>query len=416
MIAEDKYSFSAPDQAIAHLTGLTLNPETPPHQPHNYVDPDPAYGDSQYDDDDDEDESESQSASVAPSSAIAQGAIPSSTTPAPVEPPTITLRSLVTTKEAGVIIGKGGKNVAEVREETGVKAGVSKVIPGVHERILTITGPTLSVAKAYSMIAQHLLDNPVSSQPPQYADCTTIRLLVSHQLMGSIIGKAGAKIKDIQEESGAKLVISKEMLPQSTERIIEVFGLVESIKIAVYNISECILNDIERGAGTILYNPQVRLNYNGGASVPRTGRFDETPGFSAGGSGREGGSSGRTGGRGTTPTNSYPGGSGRRGDRSNGFNPVVVSNSNASGEQTQTLAIPSDMVGCVIGKGGTFINSIRRQSGARLRIQEAVEGSSERVITIVGTPSANSKALQMLYDQLESEKNRRMNNGVDIDE
>lgn len=59
----------------------------------------------------------------------------------------LTLRALVTSKEAGVIIGKGGANVAELREKSGVKAGVSKVIPGVHNRVLTITGHLEGVAK-----------------------------------------------------------------------------------------------------------------------------------------------------------------------------------------------------------------------------------------------------------------------------
>lgn len=59
----------------------------------------------------------------------------------------LTLRALVTTKEAGVIIGKGGKNVADLREQTGVRAGVSKVIPGVHERVLTVGGSADAVAK-----------------------------------------------------------------------------------------------------------------------------------------------------------------------------------------------------------------------------------------------------------------------------
>lgn len=53
----------------------------------------------------------------------------------------------MSTKDAGVIIGKAGKNVAELREQTGVKAGVSKVIPGVHERVLTVTGSVEAVAK-----------------------------------------------------------------------------------------------------------------------------------------------------------------------------------------------------------------------------------------------------------------------------
>ncbi|KAI8835336.1 hypothetical protein BC829DRAFT_406453 [Chytridium lagenaria] len=408
MIAEDKYTYN-PDQAIAHLTGLTLNPETPPHQPHNYGDNSAPYNGEQYDDEDDETMSPR-----APPLHLLPSLLP--VPPLPPLVPTSPLSPL-----AGVIIGKGGKNVAEVRDATGVKAGVSKVVPGVHERILTITGSTVNVAKAYAMIAQHLLDNPVSTQPNQLSDCTTIRLLVSHQLMGSIIGKAGAKIKEIQEDSGAKLVISKEMLPQSTERIIEVYGLVESFNVAIFHISECILNDIERAAGTILYNPQVRLNFNGGA-IPRTGRFDESSSYptSREGARSTGAAAGDRRSRGEyssyNNTNTNSGGRRFPNDRSNGYNPVVVSNSNSTGEQTQTLAIPSDMVGCVIGKAGSFINSIRRQSGARLRIQEAVEGSSDRVITIIGTPSANAKALQMLYDQLDSEKNRRLNSGAEGDE
>lgn len=35
--------------------------------------------------------------------------------------------------------------------------------------------------------------------------------------MGSVIGKAGAKIKEIQEASGARLNASEGMLPGSTE-------------------------------------------------------------------------------------------------------------------------------------------------------------------------------------------------------
>ena len=64
----------------------------------------------------------------------------------------MTLRALVSTKDAGVIIGKAGKNVADLREQTGVKAGVSKVIPGVHERVLTVTGPIEGVAKVCNIL------------------------------------------------------------------------------------------------------------------------------------------------------------------------------------------------------------------------------------------------------------------------
>ena len=78
---------------------------------------------------------------------IHPGSAPQSRSPSPAGADSLTLRALVSTKEAGVIIGKGGKNVAELREQTGVKAGVSKVIPGVHERVLTVTGSVEGVAK-----------------------------------------------------------------------------------------------------------------------------------------------------------------------------------------------------------------------------------------------------------------------------
>ena len=70
----------------------------------------------------------------------------------------LTLRAIVSSKEAGVIIGKAGKNVADLRDETGVRAGVSKVVPGVHDRVLTVTGALGGISKAYGIVARGLLD------------------------------------------------------------------------------------------------------------------------------------------------------------------------------------------------------------------------------------------------------------------
>ena len=70
----------------------------------------------------------------------------------------LTLRAIVSSKEAGVIIGKAGKNVADLRDETGVKAGVSKVVPGVHDRVLTVTGALAGISKAYAIVAKGLLE------------------------------------------------------------------------------------------------------------------------------------------------------------------------------------------------------------------------------------------------------------------
>lgn len=69
----------------------------------------------------------------------------------------ITLRAIVTSKEAGVIIGKAGQNVADLRDKTGVRAGVSKVVPGVHDRVLTVTGHLTGISEAYGLVADGLV-------------------------------------------------------------------------------------------------------------------------------------------------------------------------------------------------------------------------------------------------------------------
>lgn len=74
----------------------------------------------------------------------------------------LTLRAIVTSKEAGVIIGKAGKNVADLRDETGVRAGVSKVVPGVHDRVMTVTGALEGIAKAYGIVTKGLLEGAPS--------------------------------------------------------------------------------------------------------------------------------------------------------------------------------------------------------------------------------------------------------------
>ncbi len=419
----------------------------------------------------------------------------------------LSLRALVSTKEAGVVIGKGGSNVAELRDKTGVKAGVSKVVPGVHDRVLSVNGTIEGVASAYSLIAQTILDNPVSNEPGSSSknnDSTSIRLLISHALMGTIIGKAGLTIKQIQDLSGARMVASKEMLPNSTERIVEVQGTPAAIKLAVQEIAKCLLDDWERGQGTVLYSPEqtegagvLAASGAGGlqqqGSLPLRalgggGRRASAGGFLSAGMGAMSlggpGISPLAAGRRTTVANIH--GGGLRGPAppmiptaapvpvpvaavpqapggvdllanpatapyaahiasiqhqsvfaptgipaSSATRPSAIADAAAQGAavapggglvaggmtgvgpatapavvdaanlRTQNISIPSDMVGCIIGKGGSKITEIRRLSGSRISIAKvAHDESGERMFTIQGTPESNEKALFLLYNQV----------------
>lgn len=205
--------------------------------------------------------------------------------------------------------------------------------------------------------------------------------------MGTIIGRNGLKIKAIQDGSGARMVASKDMLPQSTERIVEVQGAPEAIGRAIEEIGKCLLEDWERGLGTVLFHP--------GTGDERSSGNRRSNGYSGGyNGGRRNNGDARV--RASSPPPSPP-------------VDVVVSTTQPTNLRTQNISIPSDMVGCIIGRSGTKITEIRRLSGSKISIAKAPhDETGERMFTIVGTPEANEKALFLLYNQLESEKERRV--------
>ncbi|KAL7752686.1 RNA binding protein, heterogenous nuclear RNP-K like protein [Sorochytrium milnesiophthora] len=342
----------------------------------------------------------------------------------------MTIRALLNSKGAGIVIGKAGKTVEELREKTGVKAGVSKVVEGVNDRVLTVSGTVDEIANAFGLIVQLLIDTPPSLQPPVDPSVTVVRLLVPNTLMGSIIGRAGAKIKQIQDDHHVKLVAQKEPLPASTERVVEITGDAQGIEGAVREIADALLDDWERGMQNArLYDPKVRasgyppMGGNGAGGYSGSNNNGSSGAGGAGGNvsmrsslgfGSASSSSGqqrrydsdngnryRRTGRGDDFTSRSGSGSGSGGNRE------YVARSDDPNAKTQTIAIPSDMVGCIIGKGGSRIGEIRASSGCHISISKLPNESGERLFTIVGSQEANERALKMLYEQLESERERR---------
>ena len=138
--------------------------------------------------------------------------------------------------------------------------------------------------------------------------------IIPNARMGSVIGKGGAKIKEIQEASGARLQASEAMLPGSTERVLSVSGVADAIHIAVYYI------------GTILQEggPQV------GGAVNQSYR----PGQVGGGGGGYGGEQAYGAPRGA------PGAyGGQQQQQPRGPPPP------GPGAQTQQIYIPNELVG-----------------------------------------------------------------------
>jgi heterogeneous nuclear rnp K-like protein 2 len=183
--------------------------------------------------------------------------------------------------------------------------------------------------------------------------------------MGTIIGKGGLRIKHIQDQSGVRMVAQKEMLPQSTERVVEVQGTPEGIQRAVWEICKCLVDDWERGTGTVLYNPVVRTQPGGNTSLggngnDRYGQQSERREYNSNRVMRTG--------NGADFSNSAPRQYNRRSDSDAATRGPPTHDENGEEIVTQNISIPADMVGCIIGRGGSKISEIRQSSGARISI------------------------------------------------
>ncbi|XP_071660476.1 poly(rC)-binding protein 3-like isoform X6 [Patagioenas fasciata] len=264
--------------------------------------------------------------------------------------------------EVGSIIGKKGETVKKMREESGARINISE--GSCPERIVTITGPTDAIFKAFSMIAlkfeedinASMTNSTVTSKPP-----VTLRLVVPASQCGSLIGKGGSKIKEIRESTGAQVQVAGDMLPNSTERAVTISGTPDAIIQCVKQICVVMLEAFTiQGQYAIPHPDLTKLHQLAMQHPPFTPLGQTTPGF--------------PGLDATTPTSSHE------------------------------LTIPNDLIGCIIGRQGSKINEIRQMSGAQIKIANATEGSAERQVTITGSPANISLAQYLINASLEMAK------------
>jgi len=190
--------------------------------------------------------------------------------------------------------------------------------------------------------------------------------------MGSIIGKAGIKIKDIQETSGARINASEEMLPNSTERAITISGVPDSIHIAVYHIGAILMENFDRNDRSVIFYKPLPKYYQ-----------SDRGGYTA---------------QAQAPPLPAPL-SATFNRRSSHLQSPGTPHDIPNDQEVQQIYIPNDMVGCIIGKAGSRINEIRLQTSCSVKIAEEGNGQGERLVTIQGSAEGCQLALYLLYQR-----------------
>uniref|UniRef100_A0A3P8WIL3 Poly(rC) binding protein 3 n=1 Tax=Cynoglossus semilaevis TaxID=244447 RepID=A0A3P8WIL3_CYNSE len=309
--------------------------------------------------------------------------------------------------------GKKGETVKKMREESGSRINISE--GNCPERIVTITGHTDTIFKAFAMIAYKFEEDIINSMSNSTATSkppVTLRLIVPASQCGSLIGKGGSKIKEMRESTGAQVQVAGDMLPNSTERAVTISGTPEAIIQCVKQICVVMLESPPKGA-TIPYRPKPAATpviFSGGWAYTIQGQYavPHTDYILS-----------------SSPCPSYCPVRGRwqislvkvkkfqsccffSNNQIQHFLCVCSLSSNPGLDtsppaSTQELTVPNDLIGCIIGRQGTKINEIRQMSGAQIKIANAMEGSSERQITITGAPVNINLAQYLINARLTSE-------------
>uniref|UniRef100_A0A3Q0SFE6 Heterogeneous nuclear ribonucleoprotein K n=1 Tax=Amphilophus citrinellus TaxID=61819 RepID=A0A3Q0SFE6_AMPCI len=354
----------------------------------------------------------------------------------------VELRVLLQSKNAGAVIGKGGKNIKALR--TDYNASVSVPDSSGPERILSVNASIDTIGEILLKII------PTLEEYQHYSgidfDCE-LRLLIHQSLAGGIIGVKGAKIKELRENTQTTIKLFQECCPHSTDRVVLVGGkperVVECIKVILELVSEAPIKGraqpydpnfydetYDYGGFTMLFEERGRRPI-GGFPIRVRGGFERMPPVRGSRpmppsrrdyddmSPRRGPPPPLSrGGRGGSRARNLPlpppppprGGDRRsRGDRYDSMVSLCLlmllqcgrgSYSDIGGPVITTqVTIPKDLAGSIIGKGGQRIKQIRHESGASIKIDEPLEGSEDRIITITGTQDQIQNAQYLLQNR-----------------
>lgn len=325
----------------------------------------------------------------------------------------LTVRVLMHGKEVGSIIGKKGELVRQLREQSGSRIHISD--GSSSDRIVTVTGNLNSIYKAFNLITakvQEFFERQNGSWGGLVAPLV-FKLIVPATQCGSIIGKGGAKIKEIRESSGASIQVASDMLPNSTERVVTITGNPETITQCIYQVCLILMESPPRGT-VIPYRPkssqsqgllagglQNNLGLSGLDQLGKLGGANPLAALASlsglaglGGVGGLGGGGLNAAALAAIASSQLRGAGNKKGQ---------------TATQTQEITVPNEYIGCIIGKGGSKIAEIRQISGAIIRIssnEETREGPDglERPITIQGTPDAITLAKYLINMSVDLQK------------
>ncbi|KAI3455986.1 hypothetical protein Pfo_012649 [Paulownia fortunei] len=318
----------------------------------------------------------------------------------------------------GSVIGKNGKVINTIRQDSRAKVKVVDPFPGAKDRVITIycyvrekedvevdeefndNEPLCpaqdALLKVHAAIANAVAVLGESDRRKKDKDKEECQLLVPSSQSANIIGKSGATIKKLRNKTRTNIKVTAKDASDPAhscalefDNFVLISGESEAVKKALFAISAIMYKftpkekipldtSIPEAPPSIIIPSDVPLYpasglypsvdpINSARSLPSIlgpSHAPDIPGYADAGS--------------TWPVYSSA-------------LPVVSGYGGASRPEELTIKVlcPSNKIGRVIGKGGSSIKSIRQDSGARVEVEDPKANHNECVVTVISTESSD---------------------------
>ncbi|PWA22980.1 hypothetical protein CCH79_00002267 [Gambusia affinis] len=331
---------------------------------------------------------------------------------------------IVPNSTAGLIIGKGGATVKAVMEQSGAWVQLSQKPEGINlqERVVTISGEPEQNRKAVEIIVQKIQEDPQSSS------CLNISYSnVSGPVANSNpTGSPYANTAEVLPNAAAAAATASSLLGQagltgmgafpaamssfSGNDLLAITSALNTLASYGYNTNTLGLGLNPAAASGVLAAVAASANPAAAAAANLLASYANDASSSAGHPAT---------GLGGFSLGSLAAATGASNGYLNASSPLMASSLLATekladgAKDVVEIAVPENLVGAILGKGGKTLVEYQELTGARIQISkkgEFIPGTRNRKVTITGSPAATQAAQYLISQRITYEQGVRATN------
>lgn len=275
----------------------------------------------------------------------------------------IAVKLLISNAAAGIIIGRGGQNRAELQELSEARIQLSKkneFYPGTTDRILHLSGTIKAVLTALYHALVKLCAGTGGEEAEPTRLSTQLKFIVPAQVCGAIIGRGGVTIKSFSVDSGANISVSPQEKGRGFEydRIVTMSGSLDQLLRAVALVM-----------AKVAENPVYMSNMGMFLDYASASGSQARPSSMA-------------------PPAAYP----------------ILSSSYGAQSVEVSMSVPDSKIGAILGKGGEILAGIKKVLNVKISISPRGEyepGTTNRVVGVYGSGEDVQTALLLITQKVQ---------------